>query len=54
MVGPSAPRRDQLVTQAAREWKVGDPIAVEMAELATAKPKFDPPEAMWSDLDPIP
>lgn len=53
-MGSSAPRRDQLVTEAAREWKVGDPIAVQMTELTTAKPKLDSPEAMWSDLDPIP
>ena len=45
-MGPSAPRCDQLVTDAAREWKVGNPIAVEMAELATAESKLDPAKAM--------
>jgi hypothetical protein len=54
VVGPGATPGDQLVADATREWKVGDLIAMEVAELAAAESKLDPAEAMRPDLDPVP
>jgi hypothetical protein len=38
---PSAACRDQLVAHATRERKVGDPVAVQMPELAPAEKELD-------------
>jgi hypothetical protein len=46
-----ATSRDQLVTHAAWERKVGDPVAVQMPELAAPEAKLDTAEAVRSELD---
>src|SRR5580704_722503 len=50
--GPA--RGDQLVAHAAREGKVGDPVAVEVTELAAADAEFDAAEPVRSGLHPRP
>jgi hypothetical protein len=48
------PAADQLVAHPAREGKIGDPVTMQMTELATADPKLDPAEAIRTDLHPWP
>ena len=43
--------RDQLVAHPARERQVGDPVTVQMPELAAADAELDAAEAMRTDLD---
>ena len=50
-MGPGSARRDQLVAHAAEKRKVGDPVAVQMPELAPTETKLDPPETVRPDLD---
>jgi hypothetical protein len=45
-MGPGTALGDQLVPDAPRERQVGDPIAVDVAELAPADSEFDPAEPM--------
>jgi len=40
----SATLGDQFVAHAPREWKIGDAVAVEMAELTAPEPELDAPE----------
>ena len=46
-----AAARHQLVAQPARQWKVDDPVTMQMSELAAAHAKLDAAEAMRSDID---
>ena len=43
--------RDQLVADSAREREVGDPVAVQVPELAAADAKLDAAEPVRSQLD---
>jgi hypothetical protein len=54
VVGTGPAGSDELVTDGPRERQVGDPVTVQVAEPAAIETKFDAPEAMWSDLNPIP
>jgi hypothetical protein len=49
-MGTSAALGDQLVADAPREWKVGDAVAVEMAELAAPEPELDAAEPVRRGL----
>ena len=48
------PVGDQLVPNATRERKVGDPVAVEVAQLAPADPELDAAEPVRSRLNARP
>jgi hypothetical protein len=50
MMRTSAALGDQLVADAPREGKIGDAVAVEMAELASAEPELDAAEAVRRGL----
>ena len=50
-MGPGTALGDQLVPDAPRERQVGDPIAVDVAELAPADSEFDPTESVRRSLD---
>ena len=48
---PRAAGRDQLIAHPAREREIGDPVTVQMPELAAAHAKLDAAEAMRPNLD---
>jgi hypothetical protein len=50
VVRPGPAVGDQLVADAPREWKVGDTVAVEMAELPAAHAELDAAEPVWCGL----
>jgi hypothetical protein len=54
VVRASAAVRDQLVPNPTREREVGDPVAVDMPELAPAQTELDPTEPMRFDRDALP
>jgi hypothetical protein len=54
MVGAGAAGGDQLVAHPAGEWQIGDPVTVQVAQLATAKPKLNPAEPVRTDLHAFP
>jgi hypothetical protein len=51
MMGERTTGSDQLVSHASGERKVGDPVAVQMADLPPAHPELDAAEPMETDLD---
>lgn len=46
--------RDQLVAHAARKRQIGDPVAVQMTQLAPPEPELDAAEAVRGSLDTRP
>jgi len=54
VVGLGAARGDELVAGAARERQVGEPVAVQVAELALAEAELDPAEVVRLGGDALP
>jgi hypothetical protein len=45
---------DQIIAYPSRERQVGDPVAMEMTELAPTPPELDTTETTRRDIDPWP
>ena len=52
-MGPGASSSDELVADAARERQIGDG-SVQMTELSTTEPEFNPAEAVFVCRDALP
>ena len=50
MMGCSPPRGDQFISDPTREWKVRDPVTMQVPELTPAEAKLDAAEAVRRNL----